>query len=197
VQGEECVCTTWDIFHEKLGWMLIYWNMCGVPLAYSFQSVFILHHTNEIHHSKEYMIALFVTLFIAYYVWDTANSQKNRFRMMEEGSYTPRPWALPQLPWGTLHNPSYIATKQGNKLLTDGWYRFGRKIHYTADITMALCWGLSCGVTHFLPFYYVSFFVTFLVFRSQRDFARCAAKYGDDWKEYVKRVPYSFIPGIF
>ena len=33
--------------------------------------------------------------------------------MMEEGSYMPRPWALPQLPWGTLHNPRYVQTKQG------------------------------------------------------------------------------------
>jgi delta24(24(1))-sterol reductase len=42
-----------------------------------------------------------------------ANSQKNRFRMMEEGSYMPRPWAQPQLPWGTLVNPTYVQTKQG------------------------------------------------------------------------------------
>ena len=69
------MCTTWDIFHEKLGWMLIYWNMCGVPLAYSFQSVFILHHGSEINHSDAYLGFLFGTLFIAYYVWDTANSQ--------------------------------------------------------------------------------------------------------------------------
>lgn len=198
MKGEECVCTTWDIFHEKLGWMLIYWNMCGVPLAYSFQSVFILKHP-ELRESlsDNYVKALFVVLFIAYYIWDTANSQKNRFRMMEEGSYMPRPWALPQLPWGTLHNPRYVQTKHGNKLLTDGWYRFGRKMHYTADITMALLWGLSCGTTHFLPFYYVCFFATFLVFRSHRDFARCKAKYGADWDEYVRQVPYSFIPGIY
>jgi hypothetical protein len=74
-QGEECVCTTWDIFHEKLGWMLIYWNMCGVPLAYSFQSVFILTHTELTRHSTTYMAILFTMLLCAYYVWDTANSQ--------------------------------------------------------------------------------------------------------------------------
>ena len=51
--------------------------------------------------------------------------------MMDEGTYTPRPWAQPQLPWGTLHNPRFVQTQHGNKLLTDGWYRFGRKIHYT------------------------------------------------------------------
>ena len=48
---------------------------------------------------------------------------------MEEGSYTPRPWALPQLPWGTLHNPRHIVTKHGNKLLTDGWC--GTAVHVT------------------------------------------------------------------
>jgi len=197
MKGEECVPSTWDMFHEKLGWMLVYWNMCGVPFAYCFQSVFLYHHTAEVQHSTLYLTVLFVVLFAAYYVWDTANSQKNRFRMMDEGSYIPRPFAFPQLPWGTLHDPKFIQTKQGNKLLTDGWYQFGRKIHYTADVTMALCWGLSCGVTHFLPFYYVCFFVTFLMFRERRDYARCSAKYGDDWKLYCWKVPQAFIPGVY
>ena len=71
-------------------------------------------------------------------------------------------------------------------------------MHYTADIVMALLWGLSTGLfTHFLPFYYVSFFLTFLITREKRDFQRCAAKYGDDWKEYVRTVPYVFIPGVY
>ncbi len=120
----------------------------------------------------------------------------NRFRMLEEKSYVPRPWAWPQLPWGTLRNPSYVQTATGSKLLTDGWYRYGRKIHYTADVVMALCWGLTCGVTHFLPFYYVCFFTPMLVSRAKRDQERCAKKYGESWKEYMRTVPYDFIPGI-
>ena len=39
-----------------------------------------------------------------YYIFDTANSQKNRFRMMMSGTYIPRS-TFPQLPWGTIANP--------------------------------------------------------------------------------------------
>lgn len=46
--------------------------MCGVPLAYSFQSVFILKHT-KLSLSDNYVKALFVVLFIAYYIWDTVS----------------------------------------------------------------------------------------------------------------------------
>ena len=49
--------------------------MCGVPLAYSFQSVFILKHT-ELSLSDNYIKALFVVLFIAYYIWDTVRAPR-------------------------------------------------------------------------------------------------------------------------
>jgi delta24(24(1))-sterol reductase len=29
-KGEEMIPQTWDMFHEKFGWMLIFWNMAGV-----------------------------------------------------------------------------------------------------------------------------------------------------------------------
>ena len=67
----------------------------------------------------------------------------------------------------------------------------------TPLIAVAADAAVGAGTTHFLPFYYVCFFATFLVFRSHRDFARCKAKYGADWDEYVRQVPYSFIPGIY
>jgi Ergosterol biosynthesis ERG4/ERG24 family len=43
-------------------------------------------------------------LVASYYVWDTANSQKNRFRMQRNGTDVQRS-AFPQLPWGTIHSP--------------------------------------------------------------------------------------------
>src|ERR1043165_6595033 len=81
---------------------------------------------------------------------DTANSQKNRFRMILNGSYIPR-YTFPQLPWGTLKNPSYLKTKQGNLLLTGGWWKYARKIHYTADLLMAISWGFDCGFNTLIP----------------------------------------------
>jgi len=36
--------------------------------------------------------ALLVLLFTAYYVWDTSQSQRTRFRMIVQGTYVPRPW---------------------------------------------------------------------------------------------------------
>jgi len=32
-KGEECIPVSWDIFHEKSGFMLIFWNYAGVPFV--------------------------------------------------------------------------------------------------------------------------------------------------------------------
>ena len=194
MKGEECVPATWDIVYEKCGWMLTFWNMVAVPFMYSFQAYYILK--NNVQLSPAFFIVIMTLLLISYYVWDTANSQKNRFRMQLRGAYIPRK-TFPQLPWGTLKNPRYLQTANGSKLLTDGWYRYGRKIHYTADIVMAFCWGLSCGFSGFLPYLYPIFFLLMITHRYLRDTRRCAKKYGADWDQYCKLVPYRFIPFIF
>jgi delta24(24(1))-sterol reductase len=42
MKGEECVPTTWDIFYEKFGWMLIFWNISGRSLCLLFpECVFV------------------------------------------------------------------------------------------------------------------------------------------------------------
>lgn len=78
-----------------------------------------------------------------------------------------------------------------------GWWAYLRKIHYSADIVMALCWGLSCGFGSVAPYFYVIFFTTMILHRYYRDMDRCAAKYGEDWRRYLALVPYAFIPGVF
>jgi delta24(24(1))-sterol reductase len=195
MKGEECIPTTWDIFYEKWGWMLVFWNLAGVPFVYCFNSMYIASRP-PFEHSTAYTVFCFALLFGAYYVWDTAQSQRNRFRMQLNGSYVKRK-AFPQLPWGTLQNPHYLETAAGSKLLVDGWWRYARKIHYTADILMALSWGLICGFEHFLPYLYVSFFVVMILHRASRDIRRCRKKYGADWDRYCEEVPYLFIPYVF
>src|SRR4051812_15663141 len=111
---------------------------------------------HPISHNLVYNTTLFVVLLLAYYVWDTGNSQKNRFRMQLKGTYIPRN-AFPQLPWGTLSNPKFIKTKHGSPILVDGWYKYARKVHYTADLVMALSWGLICGFGSVIPYFYVIF----------------------------------------
>ena len=142
------------------------------------------------------MLPVLLLLIVAYYVWDTANSQKNRFRMQQRGTFVARK-TFPQLPWGTLKNPQYIETASGSILLTDGWYRHTRKIHYTADTLMALSWGLSCGFSSFLPYLYPVFFFGMIIHRYRRDMDRCAKKYGKDWERYCKTVAYKFIPFVY
>ena len=195
MKGEECIPTTWDVFYEQWGWMLIYWNFCGVPFVYCAQSMYIMRQLPFDHHPL-YNAALFGVLITAYYIWDTAQSQRNRFRMMDNGSFVKR-WAFPQLPWGTLHNPAYMLTKRGSKLLLDGWWRYARKIHYTCDIVMALCWGLCCGFQHFLPYFYFVFFLGMILHRAARDDHKCSEKYGEDWVKYIQTVPHLFIPGVY
>ena len=194
VKGEECIPTTWDIFHEKWGWLLVFWNLAGVPFVYCFSSMYIASHPN-FGLPIPYTVFCFALLFGAYYVWDTANSQRNRFRMQLNGSYVKRK-AFPQLPWGTLETPRYLNTKAGSRLLVDGWWRYARKIHYTADALMALSWGLICGFDSSLPYFYVMFFVVMILHRAHRDIARCKRKYGADWDRYTKEVPYLFVPKV-
>ena len=77
--------------------------------------------------------------------FDTSMSQKSRFRMQMQGITTFRN-SFPQLPWSIIENPKFIQTAHGyvfvlhfcgcshshtlnsNRLLTNGWWAYARKI---------------------------------------------------------------------
>ena len=199
MKGEESIPFTWDIFHERWGWMLIYWNLAGVAFAYSFNGRFIASQAAEL---KDLSALVFwmmvVAVLAAYWVFDEANAQKNRFRATAlEGGYVARTFSFPQLPNATLANPKFLETNAGSKLLIDGWWKYARKPHYTADLCLALLLSLTGGLNHFLPFFFVLFFGPMLVHRAHRDMVRCRDKYGADWDRYCAKVPYTFVPGLY
>jgi len=45
-KGEECIPQTWDMFHEKWGFMVIFWNFAGVPFVSSFVSPWSLSYSD-------------------------------------------------------------------------------------------------------------------------------------------------------
>jgi delta24(24(1))-sterol reductase len=67
------------------------------------------------------LVALYMAYLFLYWVWDTTNSQKNRFRQQERGNTMVARKTFPQLPWQTVKNPKTIKTDTGDSILVDGW----------------------------------------------------------------------------
>ncbi|KAK5201536.1 C-24(28) sterol reductase [Cryomyces antarcticus] len=195
-KGEEMIVTTWDMYYEKWGFMLIFWNLAGVPLSYCHCTIYLANHAPSTYAWNRYaLIFLYASYLFTYWVWDTANSQKNMFRAIERGTVQHRK-TFPQLPWKSIKNPRTIETQTGDSLLCDGWYGMARKVHYTCDLYFALTWGLITGFRSPFPWFYPCFFAVMIVHRAYRDIQRCKVKYGDAWDEYTRRVPYLFIPYV-
>ncbi|KAK2033290.1 hypothetical protein LX32DRAFT_103856 [Colletotrichum zoysiae] len=195
-KGEQLIVPTWDMYYEKWGFMLIFWNLAGVPLSYCHCTIFLAnHHPSEYKWNPYALTLLFVSYLFVYWVWDTTNSQKNAFRAQERGQLIKRR-TFPQLPWQTVKNPKTITSAKGDVILADGWYGYARKIHYTCDAFFAICWGLITGFKSPFPWFYPVFFCCMIAHRAARDIHRCRQKYGDAWAQYEREVPYLFIPFV-
>jgi Delta24(24(1))-sterol reductase len=121
-KGEECIVPTWDMYYEKWGFMLIFWNLAGVPLSYCHCTLYLANHDPSTHSWNKYALGvLYLAYLFVYWVWDTTNSQKNRFRARESGNADVKRKAFPQLPWQTVENPKVIVTQDGHTILADGW----------------------------------------------------------------------------
>lgn len=124
--------------------------LAGVPLSYCHCSLYLSNHAPSVYKWNRFALtALYLSYLFVYWVWDTAGSQKNRFRHSERGTLHERN-TFPQLPWRHIENPETIETETGDALLVDGWCtsvpqisgdvaksiadKYARKIHYTADV---------------------------------------------------------------
>ncbi|NP_001383068.1 delta(14)-sterol reductase LBR isoform X3 [Gallus gallus] len=179
--NEEAVLTTMDITHDGFGFMLAFGDLVWVPFVYSLQAFYLVGHPIAI----SWPVAAAITILncIGYYIFRSANSQKNNFR---------RNPADPKLSYLKV-----IPTATGKGLLVTGWWGFVRHPNYLGDIIMALAWSLPCGFNHILPYFYVIYFICLLVHREARDEHHCKKKYGLAWERYCQRVPYRIFPYIY
>jgi protein-S-isoprenylcysteine O-methyltransferase Ste14 len=179
---EDAILTTWDIRHERFGWMLCWGCLVWVPFIYSIQACYLVTHTHEL---PALAVAGIVTLNLSgHFLFRTANLQKHRFR---NNPNTPV--------WG--HAPEFIRTPNGSLLLTSGWWGVARHLNYLGDWIMALAWCLPVGSAHPLPWFYLVYFTILLVHRERRDHEVCLSKYGTAWETYCRKVPWRIVPGVY
>lgn len=179
---EEAILTTWDIKHEKFGWMLVWGDLVWVPFTYTLQAYYLVHHGHEL---PWWGTVGIVTLNMAgYLIFRGANWQKHCFRLD------------PQRPiWGKP--AEYIATRHGSLLLVSGWWGIARHLNYLGDLMMALAWCLPCLFESPLPYFYFIYFLILLIHRERRDHNMCHQKYGEDWERYCDRVPWRILPYVY
>eukprot|EP01135_Chromosphaera_perkinsii_P000531 Nk52_evm5s116 gene=Nk52_evmTU5s116 len=193
-KGEQCVPASMDIIYENFGWMLCWLDIVVVPFIFPMSALY-LYKIGPMEHSLGYTLAVAFMHILGYWIFDTANSQKDYFREKPDEEISK---GFPRLPWDKLENPEYMDTKRGTKLLTSGWWGLARHINYTGDLLMAWSWGMVCGFNSFFPFFYAVCYLTpLLIHRERRDNDLCKQKYGEDWDKYCKKVPYRLIPYVY
>ncbi|KAJ0272538.1 hypothetical protein COL940_010412 [Colletotrichum noveboracense] len=195
-KAEQMIICSWDMYFEKLGFLLTFWNMAGVPFSYCHCAIYLANHDPSEYKWNPYALAaLSIAYLFFYWMWDSANGQKNAFRHTERGQLVKRK-TFPQVPWQAVENPKVIETDVGDRIMIDGWFAIIRKPNYVPDMFFSFSWGLITGFKSFFPWFYFVFFMVMIIHRTKRDVERCRRKYGDAWKRYEEQVPYLFIPYV-
>lgn len=175
---EQGIVSMIDITYDGLGYMLVFGDIALVPFTYTVQSRYLASHPKTLGWLAS--AAILLVYFTGLAIFRLSNNEKAKFKSGDPST----------------QRLEYIETPTGSKLLTSGWWGVARHINYTGDWIMAIAYSLPCGMA-LIPYYYVFFFAGLLIHREGRDEAKCAAKYGQTWTEYKKRVPYRFIPYIW
>lgn len=181
VMNEEGVLSMMDITTDGFGFMLAFGDLAWLPWSYSLQARYLSLPENFLELGYVNVILILILSFTGYYVFHSSNKQKSDFRMGK----------LDHL------NLKSIKTKTGSRLLCDGWWGLSQHTNYFGDWLIGWSWCLPTGFQTIFTYFYVVYFGFLLVHRQMRDEAKCRAKYGKQWEEYEKKVPYKIIPFVY
>ncbi|KAI9310569.1 ergosterol biosynthesis ERG4/ERG24 [Dichotomocladium elegans] len=177
--NEEAVLTTMDITTDGFGFMLGFGLYSWVPMLYTLQARYLVDFPHDL--SNYELVGILAINFLGYFIFRSANSQKNAFRTNPDGP--------------KVRHLKYLKTERGTKLIISSWWGMSRHINYLGDWLMALAWCLPCGFGSFVPYFYAFYFGILLLHRERRDDHQCRIKYGKDWDKYCSIVKSRIIPG--
>lgn len=175
---------TYDIFAERVGFKLGWGCLTFYPYFYAIG----LWATAELPDPRSapwLLVACRIIFFTGWALSRGANLQKFLFKTSPDRALL------------GIIKPKAVSDGK-NALLCSGFWAASRHINYLGEILMALGLALSLGWPTVLAVWlYPLYYLGLLLPRERADERRCAAKYGDLWKEYVRRVPRRIVPGLY
>ena len=178
-QFEGGMVHTWDIISERFGWMLVWGDYVLVPFFYCIVGWWLVDATGP-PLSPAAAVAIVALYVFGFWMFRGANGQKHRFKRNHETAI----WGKP-------------AETLDGRLLVSGFWGIGRHLNYTGEICVYLSFALTSGFASWVPYVLPAWLAALLSHRSRRDDRRCQAKYGELWRRYKTRVPYSMVPFVY
>ena len=175
---------TYDIFAERVGFKLGWGCFTFYPYFYAVGLWAVADKADP--GTSTWLLAIYaVVFFVGWSLSRGANMQKFTFKRQ------------PGRVFLGFMKPN-VLTDGKNALLSSGFWSVSRHVNYLGEILMAVGLTLVLGypgvwVAWLYPLYYVALLFT----RERADERRCAAKYGELWTEYERRVPRRIIPWVY
>ena len=183
--------TTLDIVEARLGFLLTWGSLVWLPFFYALPAVY--QARQAVVQEPGALVAISTLGLLGYGLFLSANEQRHRARRLgSRCRILGRPARLIDAPFVTADGARHTSL-----LLASGWWGIVRHPNYLGDLMIATAMGLTCGVSHLLPWSYPIFLAGLLVRRLLRDERRCRDKYGPAWDAYRALVPYRLIPWIW
>lgn len=86
---------------------------------------------------------------------------------------------------------------QETVLLISGLWSYVRHPNYTFELTTALFWSIPACTVNPISYFYPCCLFIYLVHRMNWTHDKCTLKYGKQWEEYCRMVPYRLIPYFY
>ena len=220
---EPAMLTTIDITTDGFGFMLAFGDLVWLPFTYSIQARYLAVFPHSL--GAKGLLGLFAVLGTGYYIFRGANNEKNRFRTNPEDPKVKHLEYIKTANgskllcsgwWGRARHINYLGDwiMGWAYVLPTGVAGYMIRPHITFPLggrltareeafpigrpaAMEVYQGDARGWAMIITYFYMLYFAILLVHRERRDEAKCAKKYGKDWEEYKKRVPWRIIPYVY
>ena len=220
---EPAILTTMDITTDGFGFMLAFGDLAWLPFIYSLQARYLAVY--PVHLGISGILGVLAVQGFGYYLFRAANNEKNRFRTNPDGANVAHLKYMETSSgskllisgwWGTARHINYLGDSimawsyclptgvagymiqqsspvpiSDGQSPADGSFVGGSPIKTEVVQGEARGWGMA------FTYFYILYFAILLIHRELRDEEKCMRKYGKDWEEYRKKVPWRILPGVY